>query len=1359
MIAGSLLTEFFLREGLRETPEWRALDAAQVAQEAAVLRALWQALAAMAKPNEATTEQTFIRPVLDRLGWHHLPQQAAGAGRRDIPDALLFTTGASRDQAAAIPTPADRYRLAAVVVEYEARDTLLDRGSGKGGTPASQILRYLALAEPASGGAVRWGLLTNGRTWRLYFHGARSRAEGFVGFDLPALLDGAAKGEAGALDLFRAFLLLFRREAHERTGPGGQSFLDAALAEGRRYEQRITAALSEAVFDRVFPRLVAALAAHDPEAKPADPRWRAEAREATLILLYRLLFILYAEDRDLLPVRHPGYAAYAFRRLRTEAAKARDQARPLSATLTRWWDDLAALCRAIDDGDASLGLPPYNGGLFSASAAPLLARVKLPDATMAELLDDLSREGEGPARRFINFRDLSVQHLGSIYERLLEFDVVPEGAGVGVRLNAFARKNTGSFYTPEELVRLIIRRAVGPLLEERRAAFKEAAERFASDCRPKEQRLAELRRLDPAEAFLSLRVLDPAMGSGHFLVSLVDWLTDETLAAQQEAAALVPWAEYTSPLSAKIEAIRGHIREQAQAKGWELRDDHLDDRHLVRRIVLKRVIYGTDVNPMAVELAKLSLWLHSFTVGAPLSFLDHHLRTGDSLFGEFVHQAEGWIRQRGELLIGQAVKRARETAREMTMIEELTDADIAEVRQSAEVFGSVEEATRPLSRFLDFIHATRWLEPDLGQKERETLNSLLDGVLGDPVRVVAEGKAERGPKEVQETAQRLMAKARALAEERRFQHWEVAFPGVWDDWESSHPRGGFDAVIGNPPWDRIKLQEVEWFAARAPEVAKQQRAADRKRMVAAIRSRGGDLAADYERAAWTAEAAARVARHCDAPLRERRRMTLDEHLRRRCCQFPLLSRGDVNLYALFVERALRLVRPSGIVGLLVPSGIAADQSAAEFFRRVATTGRLGALFDFENGKGRGGPFFPDVHRSFKFCALIVGGEARRFPSAACAFFAQSAEEAEASGLALTPADFAAVNPNTGTAPVFRSRRDAEITLGVYQRVPVLVDHRSTPPARVWPVRYATMFHMTNDSGKFRTEAELVAAGAYRVAPNRWKKGAAEWVPLYEGKMVQAFDHRAASVIVNPENLNRPAQPEPATDDQHADPNWLPNPQFWIDAALTSEIRQAWTIGLKHVSSATNARTVICAIVPRAGYGNSLPILDCENGDRSFKRWAPLLLANLNSFALDFIARQKLHGNNLNLYVIKQLPILPRDAYARQIGATTAEAIIRDHVLRLSYTAHDLKAFAEDQGYDGPPFRWDPEERLHLRARLDALFFLLYGLDRDTADYILGTFPIVREEEIERYGRFRSRDLILGYMAAFAAGDADSRIAA
>jgi hypothetical protein len=1361
LIAGSLLTEFYLREGMRETPEWRGLNAEQTKAMAESLQALWLPLAAMAKPNEATTEQAFIRPVLDLLGWHHLPQQAAGGGRRDIPDALLFTSAANHAEAAAIAAPGDRYRLAAVVVESEARETPLDRGSGKSGTPASQILRYLALAEPASGGAVRWGLLTNGRFWRLYFHGARSRAEGFVGFDLPLLLEGATKGQAEALELLRAFLLLFRREAHEASGPAGKTFLDLALDEGRRYEQRITAALSEAVFDRVFPRLVTALATHDPSAKPADALWRAEAREAALTLLYRLLFILYAEDRDLLPVRHAGYAAYGLQRLRMQAAEARDQARPLSASLTRWWDDLAALCRAIDLGDSSLGLPPYNGGLFSASAAPLLLRARLPDAVMGELLDDLSREGEATARRLINFRDLSVQQLGSIYERLLEFDVVAEGAGVTVRLNAFARKNSGSYYTPEELVRLIIRRAVGPLLEERRTTFRQTAETLASDRRPKEQRLADLRRHDPAEAFLSLRVLDPAMGSGHFLVSLVDWLTDETLAAQQEAAALVAWGEYASPLSVKIESIRGHIRAQAAANGWEVRDEHLDDRHLVRRIVLKRVIYGADLNPMAVELAKLSLWLHSFTVGAPLSFLDHHLRAGDSLFGEFVQPVLEELSERyGILPPADVLTQASRAAGAMANIETLSDADIAEVTQSKVFFDAMEEQTRRLHAFLDLWHADRWL--DTGDKLNAIARgNLLSGAYGDPV-LLANGEAPLSPpgpeaadirlgknkripaSEAFRMASESFAKAQALSRGCHFLHWELAFPGVWTGWEARRTAGGFDAIIGNPPWDRMKLQEVEWFAARAPEVARQQRASDRAKMVAAIRGKGGDLATDYERAAWTAEAAARVARSCGA--------------------YPLLSGGDTNLYSLFVERALRLVKPEGIVGLLVPSGIAADKGAAAFFRSIATTGRLGALFDFENGLKEPHGFFPDVHQQFKFAALIAGGTARLFPAADCAFYQGDADKAEESALKLLPADFEAVNPNTGTAPSFQSKRDAEITLAIYRRVPVLVDQRSTPQKRVWPVRYTTMFHMTNDSAKFITDAELEAAGAYRVAPNRWKRGEQEWVPLMVGKTIWQFDHRFASAKVNAEAIHVAASSDLALEKEHSDPAFSPAPQFWVSNSDVSwpENAPGYAIAFRHITNTRNQRTTISAIVPIAGAGNALPFLfpALSAKREEYARTVPLLVANLNAIALDFVARIKIQWTNLSAYILEQLPVIPLEAFARPIGATTAEAIIRDHVLRLSYTAHDLKPFAEDMGHQGAPFAWDAEERLHLRARLDALFFLLYGLNRDDAAYILSTFPIIqREEEAQFAGRFRSRDLILGYMAAFAAGDPDSRISA
>ena len=732
-----------------------------------------------------------------------------------------------------------------------------------------------------------------------------------------------------------------------------------------------------------------------------------------------------------------------------------------------------------------MGLPPYNGGLFDDAAAPMITRIALPDAVLAPLIDAMSREKDGDAHRWINYRDLSVQHLGSIYERLLEQDVVADGSGgVTLRPNAFSRKTTGSYYTPDELVRLILRRAIGPLLAERHDAFQSITETLASDRRPKTERLRLLAPLDPAEAFVSLRVCDPAMGSEHFLVSLVDYLSDEVLTAITEAPSLVSWADYRSPLSERLEALRAHIREQARVTGWTFRDDQLDDRHLVRRIILKRVIYGVDSNPMAVELAKLSLWLHSFTVGAPLSFLDHHLRTGDSLFGEFIAPVELDLHERFGLVMNQAVVSARRAVAGMTLVESLTDADIGEVRSSADAFAGVEDATARLRCFLDIFHASRWL-PSKDPADEVGREAFFGGSYGDPVQIAGGAPPNEPNKDATDLRRRgtkikaadahaatidFLEAARSLAADRHFLHWEAAFPGVWDEWERSQPHGGFDAVIGNPPWDRMKMQDLEWFVARVPAIALAQCASGRKRMISDLRRQQHPIAKEYDLAASTAETAAKVARDCG--------------------EYPLLSNGDINLYSLFVERAMRLVRGDGIVGLLVPSGVAADRGAADFFRRISTKGRLSTLFNFENrpfGSERT-QFFPDVYYRFKFSALVMGGPNRRFSVADCAFFQQDVTEAEANNFPLSPDDFCTVNPNTGTAPIFRTRRDAEVTLEVYRRFPVLVDRRERRPRFVWPIRYTRMLDMTNDSERFRTEQELIVDGAYRVSGHRWEKG-------------------------------------------------------------------------------------------------------------------------------------------------------------------------------------------------------------------------------------------------------------------------------
>ena len=558
---------------------------------------------------------------------------------------------------------------------------------------------------------------------------------------------------------------------------------------------------------------------------------------------------------------------------------------------------------------------------------------------------------------------------------------------------------------------------------------------------------------------------------------------------------------------------------------------------------------------------------------------------------------------------------------------------------------------------------------------------------------------------------------------------------MWQQWQDINPSGGFDAVIGNPPWDRIKLQEVEWFATRAPDIALQPTGAARKNAISDLRINAPDLADDFERAKERAEQLGRVVRSSG--------------------DYPLLGRGDINLYSLFVERAKNLVKPEGLVGLLTPSGIYGDKTAAEFFKQISTRGNVYGLYDFENRK----IFFKDVHASFKFCALVFGGSDRVLGETKCAFFLHDTEEINDPDrcFSLTPKDFARVNPNTGNAPVFRHRRDADITRQIYERHPVLVDRSGNDEVRAWPVKYLRMIDMTNDSELFHTADRLKSDGFYPVQGNRWQKGNQTYLPLYEGKMVQAYDHRAASVIVNPNNLSRPGVGLEATQAQHEDPSWVPDPQFLVSHESLRGINDLeWLIGFKEITAVTNSRTMIASLFPRVAFGNKVPVLipiesELDQIVDVYKDASVMLVSNLNSMAFDFVAKQKVHGQTINLFILEQLPVIAAKDYDTQFGSKTAREIVEDHVLRLTYTSHDMEPFARDLGYNGSPFKWDTEERRHLRARLDALYFHLYGISNDDAEYILSTFPIVRREDEAEFGRYRTSEMVISYMNALAAG--------
>lgn len=1351
--AGSLFTSAYLTDAIGEESDYQQIALTPLRE---ALEAIWNAFPRTSRPNESQTEQDLIWPVLRLLGWQDdlRQQNLTAGGRDDVPDGLLFPNPEAKAEANRRPEEWRRYEFGAAIVESKRWSRPLDRAAGRDETqaPSTQMLRYLRRVDDLTRGKLRWGILTNGERWRLYWAGARSVAEEFLEINLRPILLDPAEGSAG--DLFaseadrdhwlRVFAAMFSRDAFLRTGTDNRTFHERARAKAAFYEERVAKNLSNLVFEQVFPDLASAIA----DAAPSAPI--QEVREATLILLYRLLFILFAEDRNLLPVNDRRYDDYALRPLRETVGQRVSGSDVFSRTATRIWGHVADLSRIIDQGEEAIGIPPYNGGLFAAGRS-LLDNVSLSDAVMGPALDRLSYDRIGFVQRYINYRDLSVQQLGSIYERLLEYELCRADDGaVEVRLNAFARKNTGSYYTPDELVGLILNETLEPLIEERRDAFEQALLRLQPNDAEDYQR-RELAEADPASAILKLRVCDPAMGSGHFLVSLVDTMADHVLEAMAEAASLGAEMGYVSPLATRIEDIRATIIRNARAKRWAIEEAQLDDRHIVRRMILKRCVYGADKNPMAVELAKVALWLHTFTVGAPLSFIDHHLHCGDSLFGYWVRDAiDKAVNLGGELLWNEALRKAQTSAEAMRTIEELTDAEIAEAHRSARMYQDVELLTGELDGFVSFMQALDWL--NLSRADRTLVKLWIDGQFGDPI-AIARGRAEpvggRARMEEVDGFRRIWSEARGLIEEERFLNWQIAFPGVWDNWNSADRHGGFDAVIGNPPWDRFEFEEVPWFADREPVIAGLQTKADREEAIAALRLSKPELFDQFEKARTRQELAASMIRSGG--------------------NYHLLNGGKLNLYKLFVERGLGLLRAEGLLGFLTPIGIGTDHNVSEFLDAITSSDRLKAFVAFENKRRW---LFSDVHSEDQPTMLVVGGEDRRFDrfSYAVKLHQLPSEPTAPQPVSLTKSVLQKVNPTTGTMPIFRSMRDMELVTAIYDRVPVLISGTGRDEQLLYPVKYRQMINMTSRSWQFRTERQLqTTEGAWPVGGGEYESAGGRWLRLFEGKMVSIYNHRYAGVRGSNENVSGQGVPVHSRDDELEDPNFQPKPRYWIRES-DAEPDFDWAVGFNDICNTNNARSLISAIVPRGAYGNKLPLITSETGSLHdlFR-----LQANLASMVTDYIARQKIQSRNLSKYILAQLPIIPPDSYERRFGPKSADEIVKEAVLELTYVSHDMGGVAQQVGWvdqNGnvqPPFAWNSERRSSLRAKLDALYFILYGVydpadptqGRDDVRYIYSTFPTVEREETARWSSYRSRDLCLAWINALLAGQPDANIQA
>ncbi len=533
--------------------------------------------------------------------------------------------------------------------------------------------------------------------------------------------------------------------------------------------------------------------------------------------------------------------------------------------------------------------------------------------------------------------------------------------------------------------------------------------------------------------------------------------------------------------------------------------------------------------------------------------------------------------------------------------------------------------------------------------------------------------------------------------------WHDAFPAVFPKGKP----GGFTCIIGNPPWERVKVQDREFFSLTDPETAEAVNAADRKKRIAAMPKNNPLLYQSYLNAVDHAQKLSTYAR-----------TPADEGGR-----YPLTGRGDVNLYMLFAELARSLA------GLLVPSGIATDDTTKQFFNDLMDSKRLILLYDFENKEAH----FEDVHRSFKFTALIFGGKKNTTEQADFVFFARNVEETAPHNkqrhIALTAADMALLNPNTRTCPIFRTRRDANLTRDIYRRVPILIDHNRKSGGNPWSIKFLRMLDQTNDAAHFKPASHWEKK-CYTLDAGIYTSGKKKALPLYEAKMVQAYDHRAASVIIKDGNWVRQGQTIETSLVEHTNPEFTVTPRWWVDESVVNKALAdqpgdaGWFMGFKDISSSTNERTMIASFIPRYAATNKfvLMLTDISPGLQS------CLLGNLNSIVFDFATRQKMGGIPLNFFIVEQLPTLPPDTYADPCPWSpkqTLEAWISERVLKLSCTADDMKPLAKACGFKGSlkngVHKWKDQERTRLRAELDAAYAHLYGISEEDLTYILTTF--------------------------------------
>jgi len=936
------------------------------------------------------TRERWLRPLLEELGFHDLPL-ARGLSK----DGKEYPI--SHQQGTSIPI-----HLLGCRIKVDRRTPGVP-GAAKT-SPHGLVQEFLNRSEDHL-----WGMVSNGLVLRILRDNVSLTRAAYCEFDLAGIFDGEAYSD------FVQLWLMAHRSRFEGAPPEKcflEQWTNQAASEGTRALDRLREGVENAIVSLGEGFLAHRDNRHLRSALKSGDLTGDDFLRQLLRLVYRLLFLLVAESRDLLlapgtdPTAYLRYQEfYSVQRLRKLAS------RRLGTAHDDLWQGLKITMNALDAGGKGipeLGLVPLGGFLWSPEAISEPADSSIDNRHLLEVVRHLTlvKDDDAKQRRQVDYSNLGSSELGSVYESLLELhaEINVEGRRFGLAAaGGSERKLTGSYYTPTSLINRILDDSLDPILDAAEAADH------------------------PEQALLELKVLDPACGSGHFLV-------------------------------AAGHRIAGRL---ARVRSGGIEPSPPEVRKALRQVV-GRCLYGIDINPMAVELCKVSLWMEANDRGRPLDFLDHHIVCGNSLLGTTPELLEEGLPQKAFKAL---------TGDDKTWVTKLRKVNRAEWKkrdqQMLELEWSPHEAVQDLSAQMTIfdpiegetaqdVAAKSDLYADLQRSDTyQTAKLAADAWCsafvtpkhpGEPVITYSTIRAIGAGQEVERG---VVKRVKKLADEYQFLHLHLAFPDVHNN------SGGFDAVLGNPPWERVKLQAKEWFSTRDPEIAAAPNKAARQRLIDALIDENPGLYQDFQTASRQAEGIS--------------------HLLRTSGVYPLCGRGDVNTYAVFAELMRNSVAPTGRAGMIVPSGIATDYTYQFFFSDLVDRRSLVSLYDFVNKA----QLFKGVASNIRFCLLTVSGPEHLVPSAEFAFFLEQVEDMAdpLRRYPLTQADFALFNPNTRTCPTFRTRRDKEIAAKMYERAGVLVrDEEEGGGGNPWGVRFQAMFHMSGDSHLFKTKEELEAEG-------------------------------------------------------------------------------------------------------------------------------------------------------------------------------------------------------------------------------------------------------------------------------------------